>query len=122
MEQSAAGPEHLNHNTIQDFIKLSKLLSDNKYTVLKPNTLDLVAILLLAAAINEELFFDVVAWGEHTQLASKATFSRRKDYLEGIGVIYEENVRAPYGRPKIRLKLNEDRFKEVFKINEEKTE
>jgi len=122
MEQSDGVHEHLNHNTIQDFIKLSKLLSDNRYTVLKPNTLDLVAILLLAAAINEELFFDVVAWGEHTQLASKATFSRRKDYLESIGVVYEENVRAPYGRPKIRLRLNEERFREVFKINEEKPE
>jgi hypothetical protein len=122
MEQTDGVREHLAHNTIQDFIKLSKLLSDNRYTVLKPNTLDLVAILLLAAAINEELFFDVVAWGEHTQLASKATFSRRKDYLEGIGVIYEENVRAPYGRPKIRLRLNEERFKEVFKIADEKPE
>jgi hypothetical protein len=120
MVSSDVAHEHLGHNTIQDFIKLSKLLSDNRYTVLKPNTLDLVAILLLAAAINEELFFDVVAWGEHTQLASKATFSRRKDYLEGIGVIYEENVRAPYGRPKIRLMLNEERFREVFKINDEK--
>jgi hypothetical protein len=122
MGQSDGVREHLGHNTIQDFIKLSKLLSDNRYIVLKPNTLDLVAILLLAAAINEELFFDVVAWGEHTQLASKATFSRRKDYLEGIGVIYEENVRAPYGRPKIRLMLNEERFREVFKINDEKAE
>ena len=122
MESPDVAKELLNHNTIQDFIKLSKLLSDNKYTVLKPNTLDLVAILLLAAAINEELFFDVVAWGEHTQLASKATFSRRKDYLETIGVIYEENVRAPYGRPKIRLRLNEERFREVFKINEEASE
>ena len=119
MESSDPGEHLISHNTVQDFIKLSKLFSDNKYTVLKPNTLDLVAILLLAAAINEELFFDVVAWGEHTQLASKATFSRRKDYLENIGVIYEENVRAPYGRPKIRLRLNEERFKEVFKLNEE---
>ena len=46
-------PEILSHNTIQDFIKLSKLLSDHKYTVLKPNTIDMVAILLLAAANNE---------------------------------------------------------------------
>ena len=111
-------PEFLNHNTIQDFIKLSKLLSDHKYTVLKPNTIDMVAILLLAAAINEELFFDVVVWGEHTRLASKATFSRRKDFLENLGVIYEENVRAPFGRPRIRLKLNDEKFRELFKICE----
>ena len=122
MSTSDGVREHLSHNTIQDFIKLSKLLSDNKYTVLKPNTLDLVAILLLAAAINEELFFDVVAWGEQTQLASKATFSRRKDFLEGLGVIYEENVRAPYGRPRIRLRINEDKFKELFKLGEIPTE
>ncbi len=112
-------PEFLNHNTIQDFIKLSKLLSDHKYTVLKPNAIDMVAVLLLAAAINEELFFDVVVWGEHTRLASKATFSRRKDFLENLGVIYEENVRAPFGRPRIRLKLNDEKFKEYFKICED---
>ena len=115
-------PEILNHNTIQDFIKLSKLLSDHKYTVLKPNTIDMVAVLLLAAAINEELFFDVVVWGEHTRLASKATFSRRKDFLENLGVIYEENVRAPFGRPRIRLKLNDEKFKELFKICEDSVE
>jgi len=115
-------PEFLNHNTIQDFIKLSKLLSDHKYTVLKPNTIDMVAVLLLAAAINEELFFDVVVWGEHTRLASKATFSRRKDFLENLGVIYEENVRAPFGRPRIRLKLNDEKFKEYFKIGEDVVE
>lgn len=119
MESSGPGDILISHNTIQDFIKLSKLFSDNKYTVLKPNTMDLVALLLIASAINEELFFNVVAWGERTQLASKATFSRRKDYLESLGVIYEENVRAPYGRPKIRLRLNEDRFKEVFKLDED---
>lgn len=118
METIDPGAHLISHNTVQDFIKLSKLFSDNKYAALKPNTLDLVAILLLAAAINEELFFNVVAWGQNTQLASKATFSRRKDYLESIGVIYEENVRAPYGRPKIRLRLNEERFKEIFKLHE----
>lgn len=114
-------PEILSHNTIQDFIKLSKLLSDHKYTVLKPNTIDMVAILLLAAANNEELFFDVVAWGEHTRLASKATFSRRKDFLENMGVIYEENVRAQYGRPRIRLMLNNEKFRELFKLDDEPT-
>lgn len=111
-------PETLNHNTIQDFIKLSKLLSDHKYSVLKPNAIDMVAILLLAAAKNDELFFDVVAWGEHTKLASKATFSRRKDFLEELGIIYEENVRAPYGRPRIRLRLDDERFMELFKLGD----
>ena len=115
-------PEILSHNTIQDFIKLSKLLSDHKYTMLKPSTIDMVAILLLAAAINEELFFDVVAWGEHTRLASKATFSRRKDFLENLGVIYEENVRAQYGRPRIRLRLNDEKFRELFKLDGEAAE
>jgi len=109
-------PEFLSHNTIQDFIKLSKLLSDQKYLLLKPNTIDMVAILLLAAANNEELFHDVVAWGEHTRLASKATFSRRKDYLVKLGVIFEENVHSPYGRPKIRLRLDSSTFKSVFSV------
>ncbi|MCD1293757.1 hypothetical protein CUJ83_01945 [Methanocella sp. CWC-04] len=116
MEPTESMPQYLGHNTIQDFINFSKLLSDPRYTILKSNTIDVVAIILLAAARNNELFYDVVAWGEHSKVASKATFSRRKDFLEKIGLLYEESVKTPYGRPKIRLKLNEERFKDVFKI------
>lgn len=116
MEPTDTLPEYLGHNTIQDFIKFSKLLSDPRYTILKPNTIDVVALILLASARNNELFFDVVMWGEHSKIASKATFSRRKDFLEKIGLVYEESVKIPYGRPKIRLKLNEECFKDVFKI------
>jgi hypothetical protein len=116
MDPKETMAEYLGRNTIEDFIKFSKMLSDPRYTILKSNTIDIVAVILLAAARNSELFFDVVAWGEHSKVASKATFSRRKDFLEKIGLVYEESVKTPYGRPKIRLKLNEDRFKEIFKI------
>lgn len=116
MEPTDMMPEYLGHDTIQDFIKFSKVLADPRYTVLKSNTIDVVAIILLASARNNKLFYDVVAWGEHSKVASKATFSRRKDFLEKIGLLYEESVKTPYGRPKIRLRLNEDRFKDVFKV------
>jgi hypothetical protein len=116
MESTEQMLDYLEHNTIEDFIKFSKLLSDPRYTILKSNTIDIVAVILLAAARNNELFYDVVAWGEHSRVASKATFSRRKDFLEKIGLIYEESVKTPYGRPKIRLRLNEERFKDIFKI------
>jgi hypothetical protein len=49
-------------------------------------------------------------------VASKATFSRRKDFLVNLSVIQEESVKTPFGRPKIRLRLNEPKLKEYFGI------
>lgn len=53
-------------------------------------------------------------WGEENNIASKATFSRRKDFLKNLGIITEENVETPFGRPKIRMALDEQKLREYF--------
>ncbi len=107
---------YLSEQTIVDFIMYSKAFDDTRYTVLKTKAIDKVSIALLAAAKNNELFYDVVQWGEDTGVASKATFSRRKDFLVNLSVLFEESVKTPFGRPKIRLKLNDGKLKECFGI------
>jgi Family of unknown function (DUF5821) len=107
---------YLSEQTIVDFITYSKAFDDTRYSVLKTKAIDKVSIALLAAAKNGELFYDVVQWGEDTGVASKATFSRRKDFLVNLSVVGEESVKTPFGRPKIRLKLNEPRLREFFGI------
>jgi hypothetical protein len=107
---------YLTEQTIVDFIMFSKAFDDTRYTVLKTKAIDKVSIALLAAAKNGELFYDVVQWGEESSVASKATFSRRKDFLVNLSVIQEESVKTPFGRPKIRLRLNEPKLKEYFGV------
>jgi hypothetical protein len=72
--------------------------------------LDEVTISLLIAARNEELLYDVSKWGEDVGLASKATFSRTKTKLEDMGMIDTEKVPIDVGRPRLRLKLGDDRL------------
>ena len=107
---------YLSEQTKVDFIMYSKAFDDTRYSVLKTKAVDKVSIALLAAAKNSELFYDVVQWGEDTGVASKATFSRRKDFLVNLNVLFEESVKTPFGRPKIRLKLNDGKLKECFGI------
>jgi hypothetical protein len=107
---------YLSDQTIADFISYTKSFDDTRYSVLKTKAIDKVSIALLAAAKNGELFFDVVQWGEDNGVASKATFSRRKDFLVNLNVINEESVKTPFGRPKIRLKLNQQKLNEFFGI------
>ena len=106
----------ISEKTAKDFLEMNKTFDDSRYKILKTKAIDRVALTLLAAAKNSELFYDVVQWGEEAGVASKATFSRRKDFLVGLGVLYEESVKTPFGRPKIRLKLNDMNFKEYFGI------
>ncbi len=73
--------------------------------------LDEVTISLLVAARNEELLYDVSKWGEDVGLASKATFSRTKTKLEEMGLIDTEKVPIDVGRPRLRLKLGDERLK-----------
>jgi hypothetical protein len=73
--------------------------------------LDEVTISLLVAARNEELLYDVSKWGEDVGLASKATFSRTKTTLEDKGLIDTEKVPIDVGRPRLRLKLGDERLK-----------
>jgi len=107
----------ISEKTARDFLDMNKNFNDNRYKILKTKAIDRVALTLLAAAKNSELFYDVVKWGEDVKVASKATFSRRKDFLVNLGVIYEESVKTPFGRPKIRLKLNDRNFKEYFGLD-----
>ncbi|WP_251342832.1 transcriptional regulator TbsP [Haloplanus halophilus] len=74
---------------------------------------DEVTLTLLVAAHNDVLLYDISKWGEDVGIASKATFSRTKTTLEEEGLIRTEKVPIDVGRPRLRLKLNEDRFDEV---------
>lgn len=72
--------------------------------------LDEVVISLLVAAKNEVLLYDISRWGEDVGIASKATFSRTKSRLEEHGLIDTEKVPIDVGRPRLRLKLADDRL------------
>ncbi|MFB6150936.1 MAG: transcriptional regulator TbsP [Haloarculaceae archaeon] len=72
--------------------------------------LDEVTISVLVAAKNGELLYDISKWGEDIGLASKATFSRTKSKLEDADLIRTEKVPIDVGRPRLRLRLNEERF------------
>ncbi|WP_075938374.1 transcriptional regulator TbsP [Halosegnis longus] len=72
-----------------------------------------VTVALLVAARNEQLLYDISKWGEDTGVASKATFSRTKTDLEERGIIDTEKVPIDVGRPRLRLKLADDRLKNV---------
>lgn len=73
--------------------------------------LDEVTIALLVAAKNEALLYDISKWGEDVGLASKATFSRTKSALEDLGLIATEKVPIDVGRPRLRLKFDDERLR-----------
>ncbi|ELY69509.1 transcriptional regulator TbsP [Natrinema versiforme] len=75
--------------------------------------LDEVTISLLVAAKNEALLYDISKWGEDVGIASKATFSRTKTKLEDMGLIDTEKVPIDVGRPRLRLKIGDDRLNEA---------
>ncbi|RLM56934.1 DUF5821 family protein, partial [Halorubrum sp. Atlit-26R] len=65
--------------------------------------LSIVEIMLILAARNEILLYDISKWGEDADIASKATFSRAKSALEDAGLIETEKVPIDFGRPRLRL-------------------
>lgn len=69
---------------------------------------DEVTISLLVAARNEVLLYDISKRGEDVGIASKATFSRTKTKLEDYGLIDTEKVPIEVGRPRLRLKFQND--------------
>ncbi|SDQ66062.1 transcriptional regulator TbsP [Natronobacterium texcoconense] len=75
--------------------------------------LDEVTISLLVAARNDALLYDISKWGEDVGIASKATFSRTKTKLEDMGLIDTEKVPIDVGRPRLRLKIGDDRLREA---------
>jgi hypothetical protein len=75
--------------------------------------IDEVTISLLVAARNEDLLYDISKWGEDVGIASKATFSRTKTRMEEMELIDTEKVPIDVGRPRLRLKLGDDRLREA---------
>ena len=65
--------------------------------------LSIVEVMLILAARNEVLLYDISKWGEDTEIASKATFSRAKSALEDADLIETEKVPLDIGRPRLRL-------------------
>ena len=97
----------LDESTAEDFDAVLSALetgADNE------GELDEVTIALLVAAKNEDLLYDISKWGEDVGIASKATFSRAKSRLEEAGLIDTEKVPIDVGRPRLRLKLADDRL------------
>jgi hypothetical protein len=75
--------------------------------------LDEVAVSLLVAAKHEQLLYDISHWGEDADVASKATFSRKKTLLEEQGLLETEKVPIDVGRPRLRLLLGDERLREA---------
>ena len=75
--------------------------------------IDEVTVSLLVAARNEALLYDISKWGEDVGIASKATFSRTKTRLEEQGLIETEKVPIDVGRPRLRLKLGDERLRNL---------
>ena len=75
--------------------------------------LDEVTISLLVAAKNDALLYDISKWGEDVGIASKATFSRTKTKLEDMGLIDTEKVPIDVGRPRLRLKVGDERLRDA---------
>jgi hypothetical protein len=73
--------------------------------------LDEVVVSLLVAARNDVLLYDISKWGEDAGIASKATFSRTKTELEEQGAIETEKVPIDVGRPRLRLRLGDERLR-----------
>lgn len=73
-------------------------LTDTEQRSLKP-----AYAAVLAAAIHEELLYDISTWSEDVGLASRATISRSKNHLENKDLIDTEKVPIDIGRPRQRL-------------------
>ncbi len=73
-----------------------------------PTEFDEVTAVLIVAARNGELLYDVSRWAEEVGLSSTATVSRRKTSLEERGVIETVDVRSEaHGRVRQQLALAE---------------
>lgn len=119
MESSKLVPimrKHFSEDTIADFLLFNKRFNEPRFKAMKEKAIDMVSTILLAAAKNKELFYDVVELGKESGIASKPTFSRRKNFLKELGIIEEEKLKMDFGRPRIRLILNEEKFREHFNL------
>ncbi len=71
------------------------------------DSVDEVVVSLLVAARFNDLLYDISKWGEDIGLASKATFSRKKSQLEGVGLLETEKEPIDVGRPRLRLRFGD---------------
>jgi len=108
-------------STKEDYEKLTTTFKDINYLALKNKMTDRVSRMLIAGAMNRELFYDVVNWAKSRGLASKPTFSRRKTFLQKLDLIHEEKVPTKFGRPRIRLILNKNRYEEIYSFGKRNT-
>jgi len=104
----------VNEKTRNDYKALSEKFKEQNYLALRRTLTNAEARMLLAGAMNKELFYDVVVWARRNRLSSKPTFSRRKNFLKKLDIIKEEKVPIGYGRPRIRLVLNNAKFNEIY--------
>lgn len=70
--------------------------------------ISITTIILLVAARNDLMFYDVGHWAERIGLASRATLSRKKRELEDAEAISTSKVKQEVGRPRMKLHLNEE--------------
>lgn len=97
--------DEIGEKTQSDFNEILDLLETAKGN---GDGLDEITVALLAAARNEILLYDISKWGEDSGVASKATFSRKKTEMEDRGLIDTENVPIDIGRPRLRLKFEDE--------------
>jgi len=102
--------EELGEPTVEDFDSVLDSLETARGD---GDGLDEVTISILVAARNEDLLYDISKWGEDVGIASKATFSRTKSRLEEMGLIDTEKVPIDVGRPRLRLKLGDERLEDA---------
>ena len=106
--------KYFEEETVIDFLLLNRKFEGEKYRICNEKIIDVIAIVILSAANNQELFQDVINWGEENEVASPATFSRRKNFLIDLGLIKEEKIKDGVGRPKLRLKIDQESFEDMF--------
>ncbi len=97
--------EEIGEDTQRDFCDMLEILESAKGD---GTGVDEITVALVAAARNEILLYDISKWGEDSGVASKATFSRKKTELEDSGLIDTENVPIDIGRPRLRLKFEDE--------------
>lgn len=92
--------EDIGDDIADEFEKVLSTADEISNTV---DYLNVVEVLLLLAARNRVLLYDISKWGEDVGVASKATFSRTKSALEEADLIETEKVPIDIGRPRLRL-------------------
>lgn len=94
--------KQVGHETKQQYVRLIQVAAESDIY-----SLDEISVAIIATALAGGLQNDIAKWGEDTDFASAATFSRRKGALEEDGVITTEKVPVEIGRPKHRLRLSD---------------